>query len=41
MCEEQVGVRQYYADPEKGDQELAIFGTAGLMPTMKGSRFIS
>ena len=25
-CDEQAGIRKYYADPEKGDQELAIFG---------------
>ncbi|MFD2580907.1 phytase [Pedobacter vanadiisoli] len=25
-CDEQVGVRKYYADPAKGDQELALFG---------------
>jgi len=27
--DEQVGVRQYYADPAKGDKQLAIFGTSG------------
>jgi 3-phytase len=25
-CDEQVGVRKYYADPEKGNQELSFFG---------------
>lgn len=25
-CDEQFGVRKYYADPAKGDQELALFG---------------
>ncbi|WP_199562717.1 phytase [Pedobacter chinensis] len=25
-CDEQVGVRKYYADPEKGNEELALFG---------------
>lgn len=27
--DEQTGVRQYYADPSKGNQQLAIFGTKG------------
>jgi 3-phytase len=27
--DEQVGVRQYYADPSKGNQQLALFGTTG------------
>jgi 3-phytase len=25
-CDEQVGLRKYYADPEKGNQELSFFG---------------
>ncbi|MGC4233996.1 MAG: phytase [Niabella sp.] len=27
--DEQVGVRKYYADPEKGNEELALFATSG------------
>jgi 3-phytase len=34
--DEQTGVRQYYADPEKGDQELAIFGTTGFNADHEG-----
>lgn len=34
--DEQVGVRQYYADPEKGDKELAIFGTSGFEADHEG-----
>ncbi|RYY30536.1 MAG: phytase [Sphingobacteriaceae bacterium] len=34
--DEQVGVRQYYADPEKGNQQLAIFGTAGFKADHEG-----
>lgn len=34
--DEQVGVRQYYADPEKGDKELAIFGTSGFKADHEG-----
>jgi 3-phytase len=34
--DEQTGVRQYYADPEKGDQELAIFGTSGFKADHEG-----
>lgn len=26
-CDENVGVRKYYANPEKGNEELALFGT--------------
>ncbi|MBD1395336.1 phytase [Mucilaginibacter glaciei] len=34
--DEQVGVRQYYADPEKGDKQLAIFGTTGFAADHEG-----
>ncbi|RFZ90579.1 3-phytase [Mucilaginibacter conchicola] len=34
--DEQVGVRQYYADPEKGDKELSIFGTNGFKVDHEG-----
>jgi len=34
--DEQTGVRQYYADPEKGNQQLAIFGTAGFEADHEG-----
>lgn len=34
--DEQTGVRQYYADPEKGDKQLAIFGTSGFMADHEG-----
>ena len=34
--DEQTGVRQYYADPEKGNQQLAIFGTTGFKVDHEG-----
>ncbi|MBS7564949.1 phytase [Mucilaginibacter sp. Bleaf8] len=34
--DEQTGVRQYYADPEKGDKQLAIFGTSGFAVDHEG-----
>jgi 3-phytase len=34
--DEQVGVRQYYADPEKGNKQLAIFGTSGFAADHEG-----
>ncbi|MES2266847.1 MAG: phytase [Bacteroidota bacterium] len=34
--DEQTGVRQYYADPEKGNQQLAIFGTTGFKADHEG-----
>ncbi|EHQ25045.1 phytase [Mucilaginibacter paludis] len=34
--DEQVGVRQYYADPEKGDKQLAIFATSGFKADHEG-----
>lgn len=34
--DEQHGVRQYYADPEKGNQELALFGTTGFADDHEG-----
>jgi 3-phytase len=34
--DEQFGVRQYYADPEKGNEELALFGTTGFKEDHEG-----
>ncbi|MBO9727344.1 MAG: phytase [Chitinophaga sp.] len=34
--DEQHGVRQYYADPEKGNEELAFFGTTGFTEDHEG-----
>nr|WP_083262697.1 phytase [Roseivirga sp. 4D4] len=34
--DEGVGVRKYYADPEKGNQELALFGTEGFAQDHEG-----
>lgn len=34
--DEQVGVRQYYADPEKGNKQLSIFGTTGFVADHEG-----
>lgn len=34
--DEQVGVRKYHADPEKGNEELAIFATAGFTGDHEG-----
>lgn len=34
--DEQVGVRQYYADPEKGNKQLSIFGTTGFAADHEG-----
>ncbi|AMR34576.1 3-phytase [Mucilaginibacter sp. PAMC 26640] len=34
--DEQTGVRQYYADPKKGDKQLAIFGTTGFKADHEG-----
>lgn len=34
--DEQTGVRQYYADPAKGNQQLAIFGTTGFQADHEG-----
>ena len=34
--DEQFGVRQYYADPKKGDKELALFGTTGFTEDHEG-----
>lgn len=34
--DEQVGVRQYYADPTKGDQQLALFATQGFQEDHEG-----
>lgn len=34
--DEQTGVRQYYADPTKGNQQLAIFGTTGFQADHEG-----
>jgi len=34
--DEQHGVRQYYADPQKGNEELALFGTTGFSEDHEG-----
>lgn len=34
--DEQFGVRQYFADPEKGNKELAVFGTSGFAEDHEG-----
>jgi 3-phytase len=34
--DEQTGVRQYYADPQKGDKQLSIFGTTGFKADHEG-----
>lgn len=34
--DEQYGVRQYYADPEKGNEELSVFGTSGFTEDHEG-----
>lgn len=34
--DEQIGIRQYYADPEKGDHQLALFGTSGFKADHEG-----
>ena len=34
--DEQFGVRQYYADPEKGNKELALFATTGFTEDHEG-----
>lgn len=34
--DEQFGVRQYYADPEKGDEELALFAKTGFTEDHEG-----
>ena len=34
--DEQVGVRQYYADPEKGNKQLSIFATTGFKADNEG-----
>ncbi len=34
--DEQTGVRKYYADPGKGDQELALFATSGFTDDHEG-----
>ncbi len=36
FSDEQVGVRKYYADPEMGDQELALFATEGFADDHEG-----
>lgn len=35
-CDENVGVRKYYADPEKGNEELALFATEGFTDDNEG-----
>ena len=34
--DEQTGVRQYYADPERGNKQLSIFGTTGFAADHEG-----
>lgn len=34
--DENIGVRKYYADPEKGNEELALFGTKGFKDDHEG-----
>jgi 3-phytase len=34
--DERVGVRKYFADPEKGNQELALFATSGFVSDQEG-----
>lgn len=34
--DEQFGVRQYYADPDKGNKELSLFGTTGFAEDHEG-----
>ena len=34
--DERAGIRKYYADPEKGNEELAIFGTTGFKEDREG-----
>jgi 3-phytase len=34
--DEQFGVRQYYADPEKGNEELSVFGKTGFLEDHEG-----
>lgn len=34
--DEHAGIRKYYADPEKGNEELAIFGTTGFKEDREG-----
>ncbi|ATA93966.1 phytase [Capnocytophaga canimorsus] len=35
-CDETVGIRKYYADPKKGNQELALFATEGFKRDHEG-----
>jgi 3-phytase len=35
-CDENVGIRKYYADPEKGNDELALFGISGFTDDNEG-----
>lgn len=34
--DENIGIRKYYADPEKGNEELALFGTQGFKEDHEG-----
>ncbi|NVK83708.1 MAG: phytase, partial [Cytophagia bacterium] len=34
--DENIGTRKYYADPEKGNEELALFGTEGFKEDNEG-----
>ncbi|GAB4395477.1 MAG: phytase [Microscillaceae bacterium] len=35
-CDEGIGIRKYYADPAKGNEELALFGTKGFQEDHEG-----
>lgn len=35
-CDENIGIRKYYADAEKGNEELALFGTTGFLDDNEG-----
>jgi 3-phytase len=35
-CDENTGIRKYHADPRKGDEELALFGTDGFTDDREG-----
>ncbi len=35
-CDEQAGIRKYYADPEKGNEELAFFGNGDFLEDNEG-----
>ncbi|HBE69043.1 MAG TPA: 3-phytase [Planctomycetaceae bacterium] len=39
--DEAVGIRKYYADPSRGDEQLAVFGTDGFMEDREGIALIA